>query len=53
MKLWNDFDCESQIKAMNLIEDLLLNQTDNNMQEAIIAALEELKYWSAIPLEEK
>lgn len=46
---WNNLDYEVQVKIMSLIEDLLLEQTDIEIQDGMVAALKELEMWSNTP----
>lgn len=51
MTLWNEIDYDTQIKVMSAIEHLLLQQTDEPIQEGMVAALTELEIWSHSPCE--
>ena len=47
--LWNELSYNDQLKVLNLIEDLLLRQSDEEMQDGLVAALNELEIWSHAP----
>jgi len=49
--LWNELSYENQLKVISLIEDALLEQTDELMQDGLIAAITELETWSNSPCE--
>lgn len=49
MMNWNNFDYETQRKILDMLEDLLLKQTDFTIQEAMVAAILELEAWSNRP----
>lgn len=49
MFLWNEISYDKQQKVLDLIEDLLLRQTDEEMQYGLAAALSELEIWSNTP----
>ena len=46
---WNELDYSVQQKVMGLIEELLLKQTDIEIQDGMVAALTELEVWSNSP----
>ena len=50
MTMWNELDYETQKRVMDLVEDLLLKQTDITMQDGLAAALTELEIWSNSPI---
>lgn len=50
--LWNELSYDEQLKVMELIEDALLRQTNERMQDGLVAALTELEMWSHAPCEE-
>lgn len=43
---WNDLTWEEQKQILDKIEDLLLQQTDEKVQDAMVAAISELEIWS-------
>lgn len=49
MMNWNSFDYATQKKILDMLEDLLLRQTDIEIQEAMVAAILELEAWSNRP----
>lgn len=49
MKLWNEIDYDTQKRVMDLIEELLLKRTDEDLQDGMAAALSELEIWSNSP----
>jgi hypothetical protein len=49
MLLWNEIDYETQVKVMDLVEQLLLKQTEIPLQDGMAAALAELEIWSNSP----
>lgn len=49
MMQWNNFDYQTQKKILDMLEDLLLKQTDIDIQEAMVAAILELEAWSNRP----
>lgn len=51
MPLWNEINYETQMKIMSLIEDLLLKQTNESIQDGMVAAITELEIWSNSPCE--
>ena len=51
MILWNELSYETQLKVMDLVEELLLEQSDIDMQDGLAAALKELEIWSNSPCE--
>lgn len=48
--LWNDLSYDTQLKIMEIIEETLLHQTDENLQDGMVAALTELEIWSHAPI---
>ncbi len=46
---WNELSFEQQKKILGLIEDLLLRQTDIELQDGLVAAMVELEMWSNSP----
>jgi hypothetical protein len=46
---WNELTFEQQQKILACIEDLLLRQTDIDMQDGLVAAMTELETWSHSP----
>lgn len=51
MILWNELSYETQIKVMDLMELLLLEQSDIELQDGLAAAISELEIWSNSPCE--
>lgn len=49
MLLWNELDYELQVKVLGLIEETLLKQTDINLQDGLVAAMNELELWDNSP----
>jgi hypothetical protein len=49
MMQWNDVDYKTQRKILDMLEDLLLKQTNTDIQEAMVAAILELEAWSNRP----
>lgn len=48
--MWNELSYELQLKVISLIQDdLLLKQTDIDLQDGLVAALAELETWSNSP----
>jgi hypothetical protein len=50
--LWNELDYEMQMKILDRIGDLLLQEKDEAMQFGIAAAITELEVWSNSPIRE-
>lgn len=50
---WNELSYEAQLKTMSLIEELLMKQTDFDLQDSLGAALMELEAWSNSPIFER
>ena len=46
---WNDVDYKTQRKILDMFEDLLLKQTEFEIQDAMVAAIVELEVWSNRP----
>jgi hypothetical protein len=46
---WNDLSFDVQQKVYARMEDLLLRETDEELQVAIVAAMEELETWDNSP----
>jgi hypothetical protein len=46
---WNDVDYKTQQKVLGLLEDLLLKQSNFEIQDAMVAAIVELEVWSNRP----
>jgi hypothetical protein len=46
---WNDLDYEVQRKVYDRLEKTLLEEPDEEMQNAIVAAIEELEHWDNSP----
>jgi len=46
---WNDLTWEMQMQVLDKFGDLLLHQTDEKMQNAMVAAIVELEMWSNTP----
>lgn len=46
---WNDVDYKTQKKILDMLEDLLLKQTEFDIQDAMVAAIVELEVWSNRP----
>jgi len=51
MIMWNHLQYSDQVKAMNLIADLIEQQSDTMMRTALAAAITELEIWSNTPLD--
>ena len=49
MILWNNVDYKTQRKILEMMEDLLLKQSDFEIQDAMVAAIVELETWSNRP----
>lgn len=49
MILWNNVDYKTQRRILGMLEDLLLKQTDFEIQDAMVAAIVELETWSNRP----
>lgn len=47
--LWNELSYPDQVKILSLIEDLLLRQTEEKIQDGLVAALVELETWDNSP----
>lgn len=46
---WNDVDYKTQKKILDMLEELLLKQTEFEIQDAMVAAIVELEVWSNRP----
>lgn len=44
--LWNELTWEMQMQVVDKIEEVLLKETNADMQDAIVAAMNELEIWS-------
>lgn len=51
MLLWNEIEYETQVKILELIEECLLKQKDIPIQDAMVAAINELELWDNSPCE--
>lgn len=49
--MWNHLDYPSQMRALDLISELIEQQMDPLMRTALAAALMELEIWSNTPCE--
>jgi hypothetical protein len=49
MMQWNDVDYKTQKKILDMLEELLLKQTEFEIQDAMVAAIVELEVWSNRP----
>jgi hypothetical protein len=49
---WNNIDYDMQMKILDRIGDLILQETDESMQFGIAAAITELEVWSNSPIRE-
>ena len=49
---WNEFDYEMQMKILDRIGDLILQEKDEAMQFGLAAAITELEVWSNSPIQE-
>ena len=49
MKMWNEFDYQSQVEVMDLIDLLTRNKTPQHLKECLAAAIFELEIWSNTP----
>lgn len=47
--LWNELTWEMQMQVVDKIEEVLLKETNVEMQDAIVAAMNELEIWSNTP----
>lgn len=46
---WNNVNYKTQKKILDMLEELLLRQTDFEVQDAMVAAIVELEVWSNRP----
>ena len=46
---WNNVDYKTQRKILSMLEELLLKQTEFEIQDAMVAAIVELETWSNRP----
>jgi hypothetical protein len=51
MIMWNHLDYLTQVKAIDLISELIEQQLDQAIKTAIAAAVTELEIWSNTPCE--
>lgn len=51
MIMWNHLDYFTQVKAIDLISELIEQQMDQTMRTALAAAVTELEIWSNTPCE--
>jgi|SRR5271166_3338684 len=50
---WNEIDYEMQMKILDRIGDLILQEKDEAMQFGIAAAITELEVWSNSPINDR
>jgi hypothetical protein len=49
MKMWNEFDYQSQVEVMDIIDLLTRNKVPLHLRECLAAAISELEVWANTP----